>query len=500
MSQQQKACIIGAGIAGMACAIRLAVHGFEVSVFEKNNYAGGKLHILEKEGYRFDTGPSLFLQPQNIEALFTLAGEDIHQFLRYKPVDISCKYFYEDGTVINAYTDAQKCAAEIEQQTGEPGAHVVKYLKESKKIYTNIGSIFLNNSLHKKTTWFNTSIIKALAATRLRYIFSTLNNVNKKTFADKHIAQLFNRYATYSGSNPFKAPAMLKLVPHLEINEGVFYPEGGMIAIRNALYDLAIKKKVQFHFNADVQQIIQQDRKATGIVVNNKKLYADVIVSNVDAYFTYLKLLRDENTAASILKQERSSSALIFYWGIKKEFPQLQLHNIFFSNDYAAEFNSIFNSKQPYHDPTVYINITSKMEPGVHAPAGKENWFVMVNVAADKSMSDEKVIDLYKKNILAKLNRMLQTSVESLIETESILHPGLIETETASYLGALYGTSSNSRKAAFSRHPNFSDHIEQLYFTGGTVHPGGGIPLCLKSAEITATIIAQDTKKRNRHA
>jgi phytoene dehydrogenase-like protein len=143
---------------------------------------------------------------------------------------------------------------------------------------------------------------------------------------------LFNRYATYSGSDPYKAPAMLKLVPHLEINEGVFYPEGGMIAIRNALYNLAVKKNVQFCFNADVQQIITQDKKATGIVVNSEKLYADIIVSNVDVYFTYLKLLHDANTATRILKQERSSSALIFYWGIKKEFPQLQLHNIFFSN------------------------------------------------------------------------------------------------------------------------------------------------------------------------
>ena len=138
--------------------------------------------------------------------------------------------------------NAQKLAAEIEKQTGEPAAQVVNYLNESKKIYRNIGSIFLHNSLHKKRTWLNTSVIKALAATRLRYFFSTLNDVNKKAFADKHIAQLFNRYATYSGSNPYKAPAMLKLVPHLEINEGVFYPEGGMIAIRNALYRSASKK------------------------------------------------------------------------------------------------------------------------------------------------------------------------------------------------------------------------------------------------------------------
>jgi phytoene desaturase len=310
---------------------------------------------------------------------------------------------------------------------------------------------------------------------------------------------LFNRYATYSGSNPYKAPGMLKLIPHLELNEGIFYPQGGMIAINNALYNLAVKKGVVFNFNTTVQRIIESDNEAKGIVVNHENFFADVVISNADVYFTYLKLLNNTYQAKQILKQERSSSALIFYWGIKQEFPQLELHNIFFSKDYEAEFKSIFKTKKPYNDPTVYINITSKMEHGVHAPAGKENWFVMVNVASDMRMSEEAVISLYKKNILAKLNRMLQTDIELLIETETILHPKKIEEETMSFSGALYGNSSNTRKAAFLRHPNFSKDIHRLYFTGGSVHPGGGIPLCLKSAEITADLIINDSKKWKLH-
>lgn len=336
--------------------------------------------------------------------------------------------------------------------------------------------------------------------TKPGYIFSTLHSANKKKFRSAHVIQLFNRYATYNGSNPYKAPGMLKLIPHVEINEGSFYPEGGMISINNALYNLALKKGVAFNFNTPVQRIIENENEAIGIVVNNENVFADVVISNADVYFTYLKLLNDEYKAKRNLKQERSSSALIFYWGIKQVFPQLELHNIFFSKDYEAEFKSIFKTKKPYSDPTVYINITSKMEPGIHAPEGKENWFVMVNVPSDLRMSEDNVISLYKKNILSKLNRMLQTDIEPLIETEAVMHPKLIEEQTASFSGALYGTSSNSRKAAFLRHPNFSKDIHRLYFAGGSVHPGGGIPLCLKSAEITADLIIQDSSKRKLHA
>ena len=499
MPSKQKAVIIGSGIAGLACAIRLAVQGFEVTVFEKNNYAGGKIGLLKQDDYFFDTGPSLFVQPQNIEELFVLAGEDIHQYLHYNKLDISCKYFYEDGTVINAYSDKEKLAEELEAKTGEPSTHVITYLKEAEKIYNKIGKLFLNKSLHKKEMLQAKQFFKALSATKLSYLFSTLHTENKKRFKDAHIVQLFDRFATYNGSNAYKAPAMLKLVSHVEMNENVYYPKGGMISIVKALYTLAIKKGVSFNFNAAVQNIIVKEQHAKGVVINNENIFADVIISNTDIYFTYLKLLNDKSAANKILQQERSSSALVFYWGIKKEFPQLQLHNIFFSKDYKAEFNSIFKSKTIYNDPTIYINITSKMEPGIHAPAGKENWFVMVNVASGEQISNETIINSCKKNIVAKLNRILKTDIESLIETESILHPKLIEAQTASYAGALYGTSSNSRKAAFMRHPNFSKKIQRLYFAGGTVHPGGGIPLCLKSAKITSEIIMQDRKKWKQH-
>ena len=495
MSKKLKAYIIGSGIAGIATAIRLAANNFDVTVFEKNNYPGGKIGLLKKDGYTFDTGPSLFVQPENIEALFKLAGENIHQYFKYKPVNIACKYFYEDGTFINAYTNKQKFAQELYNTVGESKNNTGAYLNEGGNIYNNIGNIFLNYSLHKPSTLKKANILKALLTAKPAYLFSSLHQTNKKQFSNPHTVQLFNRFATYSGSNPYKAPGMLKLIPHIEFSKGVFYPQGGMISIINALYKLAIKKGVQFKFNNKVQSIIEAGKEATGLIINDEKLYADAIISNTDVYFTYLKLLNDGRKAEALLKQERSSSAIIFYWGIKKEFEQLELHNIFFTANYEAEFNAIFKQKTLYNDPTIYINITSKCEPGLHAPDGKENWFVMVNVASDKKMSEQKSIKECRQNILLKLSRLLNENIENLIETEDVLHPQLIEELTSSYLGALYGTSSNSRQAAFLRHPNFSKHIQRLYFVGGSVHPGGGIPLCLKSAQITSEIIIEDSRK-----
>ncbi len=484
---------------GLQLPFGLAVKNYNVIVFEKNNYPGGKINVLKKDGYTFDTGPSLFVQPGNIEELFRLADEDIHAYFKYQPLSIACKYFYEDGVIINAYTNKEKFAEELYKKTGEPKQNTISYLNDSENIYKYIGNIFLNHSLHKRSTLRRAKIARALLNTKPSYLFSSLHQTNTKKFTKPHSIQLFNRYATYSGSNPYKAPAMLKLIPHIEYSEGVFYPEGGMIAIINALYKLAEKKGVQFKFNTEVERIIEYQNEAKGIVVNGENWLADVIISNTDVYFTYLKLLNDERTAKKNLKQERSSSAIIFYWGIKKEFSQLELHNIFFTTDYKAEFDSIFRSKNVYNDPTIYINITSKCEPGVHAPVGKDNWFVMINVAAGIKMSEEDFIKKCKQNVLAKLSRILNEDISSLIETEEVLHPQMIEELTSSYLGALYGTSSNSRRSAFFRHPNFSKDIKHLYFTGGSVHPGGGIPLCLKSAKITADIIAEDSRKWQHH-
>jgi phytoene desaturase len=499
MKASSHAVVIGSGVAGMAASIRLAVQGYTVHVYEQSAQPGGKLGYVETNGYHFDTGPSLFTQPANIEELFELAGEPIADYFQYRKMDHSCHYFYEDGTMIRAAADIDSFAAELQQKTGEPAHHLKHYLRASGKLYEGVANVFLNHSLHKRKSLLKAGIGKAIKTVRISHLMKSMHQVNQQSFQSEKVVQLFNRYATYNGSNPYKAPGMLSLIPHLEHNEGTFYPEGGMISITKALYQLALKKGVIFHFNQPVERIIRHNNKAIGVVVGGKNIPTDIVVSNVDVYFTYLKLLNDSEKAKKILKQERSSSALIFYWGINKTFSQLGLHNIFFSNNYAQEFDHLFRLKKAYDDPTVYINITSKCEPGKQAPQGKENWFVMVNAPANVGQDWATLRTIYRKAVIDKLNRMLKTDIEPLIETEDVLDPVLIETKTGSYQGSLYGTSSNSRMAAFLRHPNFSRQIEGLYFVGGSVHPGGGIPLCLKSAKIMSELVQDDAQKKKRH-
>ncbi len=492
--QPRKAVVIGSGIAGLAASIRLVAQGYEVHVYEKSDKPGGKLGFFSEKGYQFDTGPSLFTQPHQLEALLALVGEKLSDYFTYQKMPVSCHYFYEDGTFIEASADPDLFAKEAHIKTGEPVSSIKNYLAASEKLYTRIGQVFLNHSLHKFSTLFKIPLLSALGAFKLPYVTRSMHKHNERSFSSKKLVQLFNRYATYNGSNPYVAPSMLTLIAHLEHNEGSFYPSGGMISITNTLAAVAKKIGVQFYFNSPVQKITTQHNKVTGVVVNDEAVAAGVVVSNADVYFTYLNLLAEPSKAQQILKQERSSSALIFYWGIKKEFPQLSLHNIFFTENYEAEFTHLFDVKIPFNDPTVYINITSVCEPGIQAPAGKQNWFVMVNVPANTGQDWASITAAVKKEVLAKLERMLGEPIEPLIETEKILDPLLIEANTASYQGSLYGTSSNAPMAAFLRHPNFSKQYQGLYFVGGSVHPGGGIPLCLKSAEIMSNLVAKDRR------
>jgi phytoene desaturase len=490
--QAKKAVVIGSGIAGLAASIRLVAQGYEVHVYEKSDKPGGKLGHFSEAGYQFDTGPSLFTQPHQLEALLALVGEKLSDYFTYQKMPVSCHYFYEDGTRILASADPDLFALEAHQKTGEPISSIKNYLAASEKLYTRIGEVFLNYSLHKFSTLFKIPLLSALRAFKTTYVTRSMHKHNEKAFASKKLVQLFNRYATYNGSNPYVAPSMLTLIAHLEHNEGSFYPKGGMISITNTLVAVAKKHGVQFYFNSPVQKITTSNNKVAGVIVNDIAVSADLVVSNADVYFTYLDLLGEPSKAKHILKQERSSSALIFYWGIKKEFPQLSLHNIFFTENYEAEFAHLFDVKIPYIDPTVYINITSVCEPGIQAPAGKQNWFVMVNVPANTGQDWAAITANVKKAVLEKLGRMLGEPIEPLIETEKILDPLLIEAKTDSYQGSLYGTSSNAPMAAFLRHPNFSKQYKGLYFVGGSVHPGGGIPLCLKSAEIMSNLVAKE--------
>lgn len=477
--------VIGAGIAGIATAIRLAKKKQIVTVLEANRYPGGKLTEIHLKGYRFDAGPSLFTLPEEVESLFKLSKVKTEDYFSYKQLDTTCHYFYPDGTFIKAYADQDKFAREVQEKTGEPEANIHKALEKSAFLYENLAPLFMYKTLHKRSTWLNGQAMSAYTKLSKFDFGRTMNQVNKKRFDSPKVVQLFDRYATYNGSDPYQTPGTLNIIPHLEFDKGAYFPTHGMHDITMSLYKLAKKVGVKFQFGTKVKNIVVHEGKAKGVNTDMGFHKSDRVVSNMDVVATYKHLLKGQSQPHKLLRQPKSSSALIFYWGIKKVFPELDLHNIFFSEDYKGEFEHIFKKGTIHHDPTVYVNITSTHKPD-DAPEGCSNWFTMINVPNNQGQDWDTLIAEAKKNVLKKMSRQLKTDIEPLIEVEDILDPRTIELRTSSTQGALYGNSSNNKYAAFLRHANFSKNIKHLYFCGGSVHPGGGIPLCLLSAKILA--------------
>ena len=484
----KKCAVIGAGVSGIAAAIRMRNKGYNVTVFEANSFPGGKCSTESKDGYRFDMGPSVFTMPQYVDELFQLCGKNPRDHFNYIPLDPVYKYFFEDGTTLDARHGKEKFAEQLANKTKDKKEDILRYLDKTEVIYNLTDEVFLKNSLHRLKNFFTWPVAKGILNFGKIGAFDTMNAANQKAFKDSRLVKIFNRYATYNGSSPYLSPATLNVIAHVEIVKGAFYPVGGMFSITSSLVKLAMDIGVQFNFLKPVREILIEHKKAVGIRTDSEAGYYDIVISNMDVYNSYKKLLPAVKRPAKTLDQPKSSSGIIFYWGIKKEFKELGLHNILFSENYEEEFEYIFGKKTIYHDPTIYLNITSKHTPG-DAPPGCENWFSFINVPNNSGQDWDKFITEARENMIRKINRVLKTDIRPLIESEMVFDPRVIENRTSSAFGAIYGNSSNNKFAAFLRHANFSKDIKNLYFCGGSVHPGPSIPLCLLSAKITTDLI-----------
>lgn len=479
---KKKISIIGSGVAGLATSVRLAKQGYDVHVFESNGYPGGKINSATFGQYRFDQGPSVFTGPNYLKEIYDLCGEDFSEF-ELVPLKTSFNYFFNDGLRMQLSNKREEIVDEICEKLNEDKATLNAYLDKAAKNYKAIAPMFIEASLHSWKNYTGRSFFKALGRLSKYKLFSTMHEENQKAFRNPKTVQLFNRFASYNGSDPYQAPAMLNMIGHLEINQTPYLPKNGMIQITDSLFHLATKNGVQFHFNERVDKILVDGKSVSGIETTKGTHLSDAVVSNMDVSFTYERLLTDSPRPEKTIKQEKSSSAIVFYWGIKKSFPELTLHNIFFSDDYKAEFDGIFKEKKAIDDPTIYVNITSKCVEG-DAPDGCENWFTMINAPIDIGQDWDQEIARIREKIIAKISKALGEDISKLIEVEEVLDPRKIEARYHGKQGSIYGNASNNRYAAFQRHPNFSKQFNNLFFVGVSVHPGGGIPLALNSAKI----------------
>lgn len=487
---KKRIAIIGAGLGGLSAAVRLANSGFEVDVFEQNDDAGGKAGSLVFDGFRFDTGPSLLTMPNVLKELFSECGENLSDYINLKKLDIICKYFYTDGTIINAYSDLNQFGKEIEKSTHDKQKNLKNYLSYCKTIYDLTAELFLYISPQKASTYFSKKAFTALFQIKSIDPFRTVHQANSFFFRDKKMVQLFDRYATYNGSNPYAAPATLNIIPHVEYSLGSYIPQDGIFSISKSLKQLAENKGVNIYFNSKVEKIEVKNKSVKGVVVGGKLQPYDVVISNSDIINTY-KTLVDVDSSKIINKLGRhdlSTSALVFYWGLKGKHEKLEIHNILFSEDYKMEFDDLFTNRVIHNDPTIYIYISSKYKPS-DAPKDCENWFVMINTPQNINQNWDEEKEKFRKVITEKIKKILSIDIADKIIAERVLTPIDLEKQTGSYRGSIYGISSNDRFAAFLRHPNFSKDISGLYFCGGSVHPGGGIPLVILSGKIAADMI-----------
>ncbi len=480
--------VIGGGLGGLSAAIRLAFQGRRVTLFEQADVCGGKAGLLVRDGFTFDTGPSLLTLPEVFDNLFASCGRDRRDYLSFIPLSPLTGYWFDDGTCfasdrVDAFTDTLTGNLEVSE------TQVRGFFDYARNIYETAGGIFLTNSLHEPATYRSRQVLASLLRIGRIDPFRTMEQGIRRFFTDPRAVQLFCRYATYNGSDPYQVPAALNNIAYVEHGLGGYAVDGGIYAVVNALVALAEELGVEIRTSSRVEEVKTSGGNISGVRAGGTSYQCDTVVSGIDVLQLY-DLLDDREApqAARFRSLAPSTSGAVFYWGMDRQFSEMGVHSVFFSRDYKAEFSQLHGEFRLPEDPTVYVNITSKVN-SEHAPPGGENWFVLINAPPDDGRDWEALLPDLRQRVIRRISKGLGTDISKHIKAEETLTPRQIAEGTGSFRGSLYGISSNSRAAAFLRHPNRSKRWKGLYLCGGSVHPGGGMPLALLSGKIAAELI-----------
>lgn len=479
----KKAIVIGAGLGGLTTAALLAARGVHTTLLEKNDRSGGKMQEYRWNGYRFDTGPSLLTMPFLLEKVFTQCDESIQDYLTFTDLSPLCRYFFDDGVVFNNYSDREKSMEEIKVFAPKDVIAYDRFLTYSEKLYKRTSNAFLFNPLYSISDFISLNFLNLLRIDA----FKTVSSKVDQSFSSEYLRTFFKRFTTYNGSSPFLAPATLNVIPHVELNQGGYYVEGGLYQLANSLERLALKKGVEIQFNSKVKSIQTQGKTVTGVTLDNgSQVACDLLISNSDASVTLLNLLPEGSVSPELIekqkKTEPSCSGFVLLLCSDKKWPQLAHHNIFFSPDYKREFQQIFEEKVMPDQPTIYIANTSHTNPE-HAPPGSSNLFVLINAPyLDSNQNWDTIKQYYSSSVIRQLEKRGLKGLSDSIERLEIITPLDFLSRYHSNRGSIYGTSSNSRSAAFVRPRNKVRSLKNLYLVGGSTHPGGGIPLVIQSA------------------
>ncbi len=487
----KRAVVIGAGIGGLSAAIRLAARGCAVTVVEQGAQVGGKMGEVVQDGFRWDTGPSVITMRHVFEELFAVADARLDDYLTLLPIDPLTRYFWADGRQMDARASLSAMAEQIAQFDPRDVEGYLRYLAYAAQIHRITGPVFIYDRPPRPASFARVPITDWLKADPFR----TMDGAIRAHVRSPQMRQFLGRFATYVGGSPYEAPATLNVIAHVELVGGVWYPQGGIYAIARAYERLARQLGVTIALNSPVQHIRVEDGRAVGVVLRDGALLdADAVICNVDVADAYRHLLPQTEAVRrrfeAVSRQERSCSGFVMLLGVEGQHERLAHHNILFGGDYQREFGQIFKQRVPADDPTVYIAITSKTD-SAHAPAGHENWFVLVNAPANTALDWPALTETYGERVLGQMARF-GFDMRGRIVTKRVLTPRDLASMTGAFEGALYGASANSKWAAFRRPHNRCEEVRGVYFAGGTTHPGGGVPMVTLSGKVAAELALED--------
>jgi phytoene desaturase len=486
--------VIGAGIGGITAAIHLAKSGLHVTVLEKSSHPGGRCDRLSRDGHLFDTGPTLFVMPLLYEAEFRALGTSMHEQLDLQRVDPTYELVFDDGTQLSLTSDMQSMWEQLERM--EPGSFhgFLRYLHEGQRHYRLTLEKLVNCDFRRASDFFNLDTLALLF--QLKPLINHYRNVSAY-FDDPRLKSAFTFQDMYTGLSPFEAPATYSMMPYTELAHGVWYPKGGMYRIVESLVELARVAGVEFIFNTAVDRIDTNKNCAHGVLlIDGTRLHSDVLLANADLPYVYQNLLPQDGMISKLSQKRFSCSAISFFWGMDKAYPELAPHTLFLADDYRGNFECIDRELGLPANPNLYIHAPARLDPSMAPRAGDTiTAIIPVGHLSEKSEQNWGAFrDEARQQVFRRLRTLGVTDFETHIKFEETYTPLSWRKRYNLVKGSTHGLSHKLTQMAYFRPANKHQRYRNLYFVGASTHPGTGIPTAMVSARLASKRIMDDLK------
>ncbi len=495
MENKKSVVIIGAGIGGITTAIYLAKNGYNVNIYEKNSVPGGRCGQLIHEGHRFDLGATMLLMPGVYREIFSSVGIDFDKTLEVRPLDDLYRLYFDDDTQIAFTTDKKIMESQLEAIEKGSFARSQSYVSEGYNFFKIaykklIGRNFYN--IFQFTTLKNVMMLIRLKTylTHQKYV--------QRFFKNPHLQMAYTFQNIYVGQSPFDAPAFFSMIPAIELVEGSFFPKGGIYTVVESLKSEALKSGVKFYFDKEVSGIEVNRVKAKAVkLADGEVIGADLFIANADLPYIYHELLPDKRKSYHLDKLKYSCSAMVFHWGLDKRYPQLAHHNVFLNDGFRTGLRVIFKDKSADANPSFYVHAPVRTDPSA-APENHDTLSVIVGIGhldETKQQDWDHFHNVSREAVINRLKKAGLTDVEGHIKFEICYSPKTWESVFHVSRGSVFGSLSHSLfQMGYFRPHNRHSKYRNLYFVGGSTHPGNGIPLVLLSAKLTAERILKEEK------